>query len=302
MKNPNSAPVIVINAIKTIVAGLHAAEGMNDPETGKPILNRSTMAKLPHIDRLMQAINTGKRLPVNDQVQVLNACLHVSVDMSGKLEGVNAISTACSVNPICKNRAKDCNSICAHCFAMSTLARYDGLQQAAIINFVILNAYEYSKAAWKAVCIPCSAAGDMFRIEAFGDCASTVQAINYSNLASTHKRAGMFGIWSKNLAYWARAFEQTGKPRNIVFNASSPVLNVPMQVPARFAWFVDHVFTVYDAAGAIAAGVEITCGDRICAHCRRCYTAGNGPAVNEILKSDSKRYYKAIGKEYAGRR
>ena len=250
---------------------------------------------------ILEAIDAGRPLTMAEEIAALR-CLHVSENMTAKLQNVNALSTACSVNPTCQARAKDCRSICAHCFAFLTFERYNDLEQAAIINFIILNSALYSVEAWAAVNIPPSAAFDLFRIEAFGDVASAIQCGNYIRLAETHSYLQRVGVWSKNLGFWASAFEVMGKPANMVFNASSPVLNEAMVIPDRFAWFVDHVFTVYNAAAAIAGDVNINCGDRICANCKRCYTAGNERAVNEILKQEAKRYYKAIGKEYTGRR
>jgi ferredoxin len=142
----------------------------------------------------------------------------------------------------------------------------------------------------------------MFRIEAFGDTASAVQAANYITLAYSHPYLLDVGVWSKNLGFWHIAYGVMGKPANMTFNASSPVLNTPIAIKPEYEWFIDHVFTVYDAAAAIGGNIDINCGERICANCRRCYTKGNGVAVNEILKQESKRYYKAIGKTFTGRK
>ena len=219
--------------------------------------------------------------------------------MSAKLDDVNACSTACSCNPVCCARSKDPDSICASCFAFTTFERYNDLEQATVINFIVLNAMVYSTKVWQAISIPTN--NGMFRIEAFEDVASAVQAANYILIAKAHKYLLNYGVWSKNLGYWSTAFNAYGKPSNMVFNASSPVLNTPIEIKPEYMWFVDHVFTVYTADYAIANHIEINCGNRVCKHCKHCYTRKNSMYVNEILKAESKRYYKAIGVDFKGR-
>ena len=296
-----TAPRFIREAIRAAFDQMNAQQDATNLETGRPIINSRTRQKLGTLAPILDDIDAGKRITTARQIEAL-ACLHISENMTGKLEDVNAISTASSVNPICQVRAKDCTSICSHCFALLTLDRYTDLEQAAIINLVVLNAMIYSKAAWKAVRIPASDAGDIFRIEAFGDTASAIQAANYVIMAETHRHIKSFGIWSKNLGFWATAFDALGKPRNIIFTASSPIMNTPVEIPERFKWFVDHVFTVYDAAHALAEEIGINCGTRKCANCRRCYKRTTETAVNEIVKADAKKYYKAIGQEFTGRK
>lgn len=296
-----TAPRFIRDAIRAAFDRMNAQQDATNPETGKPIINSRTRQKIQTLAPILDDIDAGKTITTARQIEAL-ACLHVSESMTGKLEDVNAISTASSANPICQARSKDCDSICSHCFALLTLDRYNDLEQAAIVNLVILNAMVYSRAAWKTARIPASAAGDIFRIEAFGDTASAIQAANYVIMAATHRHIKAFGIWSKNLGFWASAFEALGKPRNIIFTASSPVMNTPATIPERFRWFLDHVFTVYTSDYAIAHDININCGDRKCANCRRCYKRTTETAVSEIVNAEAKKYYKATGREFTGRK
>lgn len=293
-------PAIVRRAIIDAFMAMLQDIDSTDPETGKPVLNRQTRRKVKTIAPIIQRYQEGRKITTAEQVKLLQ-CLHVSDEMSGKMTDINAISTACTLNPICRHRAQCPGSICTECFAMQTFTYKHELEQATALNLIILNLMEYSPAAWKAVAIPASAAGQMFRVEAFGDAASAIQAANYIIMAKTHRYLGKIGIWSKNLGFWGAAFERLGKPSNIVFNASSPAINTPAAIPEHYQWFIDHVFTVYDAAHAIEHGININCGLRNCKNCKRCYTRGNDPTVSEILKADAKKYYKAIGIDYKGR-
>ena len=59
--------------------------------------------------------------------------------------------------------------------------------------------------------------------------------------------------------------------------------------------FIKGVFTVYTASYAIKNNVFINCGGRKCIECLNCYNYHeNVFYINEILKSDSKKYYEAI--------
>lgn len=294
------ASAFVKSAIMDIFTRMHNQLDAIDNETGKPVLNSKTKEKLTILHPFLQAVNAGEHIDIETQQNILLHCVHVSTNMTSKLKDVNALSSAASVNPTCLARSKDCKSICHSCFAFLTFERYNDLEQAAIINFIVLNSMVFDRAAWNEIPIPTS--NGLFRIEAFGDVASAVQAANFINLAYTHPYLLNIGTWSKNLGFWAVAFNALGKPENMVFNASSPVLNEQLVIKPDFKWFIDHVFTVYDANTALANDVNINCGERVCKHCKRCYTKGNEQAVNEILKQESKRYYKAIGKTFTGRK
>lgn len=270
-------------------------------QIGNPntVLNRVTIRKLNFIADYVNKVNVGKRLTIGDQIAILSNCLHISQGMTGKMAGITSISTSASVNPICQHRCKDDSSICSECFAIATLKSHHEPDQAYAINYIVLNLYPYHKKAWQAVNIPVM--NSTLRIESFGDVASITHAYNYTMLALTHKSIKHIGIWSKNLGFWANAFSILGKPKNVIFNASSPRINEQVYIPASFQWFVDHTFTVYDAKTALANSTNINCGDKTCTNCQRCYQTNSESSVNEILKKDSKRYYKSLGKSFTGR-
>ena len=94
----------------------------------------------------------------------------------------------------------------------------------------------------------------------------------------TYKR--VFAWWSKNAPIINEAFEQVGKPRNVVMVESSEKLNVQKEISANF----DKVFTVYDLEHIVGQKVNINCGARSCNTCRRCYSKRTGMIVNEKLK------------------
>lgn len=218
----------------------------------------------------------GKIYPMKKSKYAINKSpLHVSDDMSGKMSGIPSISTSCLVNPICIARMKDGESICAHCFASATLKRYTACGKAMESNFHLLN-----DSVLPMELLPRFANVAIVRIESFGDVASVTQAINYANICKVNPTV-TFAWWSKNMKICAEAFHIVGKPDNVIMVESSPKMNTQAEISTDI---VDKVFTVYDEKTIKAKSVEINCGARCCATCRRCYSKETEKVVNEKLK------------------
>jgi hypothetical protein len=201
--------------------------------------------------------------------------IHVSDSMSGKMSGIPSISTSCLVNPICQQRMKDGSSICAHCFAETTLRRYTAAGKAMESNFYLL-----SESVLPLDLLPVFANVAIVRIESFGDVANINQAINYANICKVNPSV-MFAWWSKNMPIIKKAFDIVGKPSNVVMVESSEKLN---HAKAKSNEYVDKVFTVYDKQTIADENIEINCGARCCATCRNCYRKDSADMVKEQLK------------------
>lgn len=214
-----------------------------------------------------------------DEIRLVQA-VNVSA-MSGKLEGFWSVSTSVLMNPICQQRAKDPNSICHDCYAATTASGRSGLTQALETNYRILNDFLISEDSWKVLNWPTS--NGYGRVESFGDVASVTCARNYLRIMKTHECL-KFGVWTKNGALYKRAFDlEGGKPKNMKFIISSPIVNQPVEIPEYLLPYVDHRFTVYTKEYAEAHGIEINCGGRKCMTCMNCYD--DGPFdINELIK------------------
>ena len=71
--------------------------------------------------------------------------------------------------------------------------------------------------------------------------------------------------------------------------------------PVRYGFdFIDFVFTVYSASYALENNININCGAKHCLTCLKCYKGMNRNKsviyINEILKEESKYYYKELSK------
>ena len=204
--------------------------------------------------------------------------LHYTIAHTGKMTGLQSLSTSVSSNPICQARAKDVNSICSRCFAAAMMQRYNSLDRRLSDNLAILSGSVLPSSVLPLIPVK------YFRFESFGDLASVNQVINYFNIAKKNRET-LCALWTKNPQFIAKAIKMGHeKPKNLQIVLSSPELNKPIN-KTRFA-FVDKIFTVYDKQHA--GDVVINCGARSCLACGRCYRSNpNGSGVeyvNELLK------------------
>ena len=55
--------------------------------------------------------------------------IEMCTDHTGKMEGINSISTSTDMNPHCRANAKIRGSICAKCYAHNMIQMYSGLRE-----------------------------------------------------------------------------------------------------------------------------------------------------------------------------
>lgn len=214
----------------------------------------------------------GKEYAVKKSKFCINESpVHVSDSMSGKMAGIPSISSSCLCNPICIQRMKDGNSVCAHCFAEATLTRYKAAGAAMESNYNLL-----TDSVLPLELLPVFCNVSIARIESFGDIANVTHAINYANICKVNSNV-RFAWWTKNAAILKKAFDIVGKPENVVIIESAPKLDTEITASNEY---IDKTFTVYTKADP----AFINCGARCCATCRRCYSFDTEKAVHELLK------------------
>lgn len=240
-------------------------------------------------------------LKANAQLQInlrmasgFNGILWETV-LTGKLEGIKSTSTSPD-NKYCEMRARCADCICHECYSKQSMNYKKSFlahlrQNKELLTSRILTDDE----------LP-TITDYFYRLESHGDTANETQAINYVNIC--RKNPGTrFALWSKNPWIYKKVFAEYGKPENMIFVLSSCFYNIVAN--AKLYPFVDVVFTVYTADYAIANNVEINCGTAKCIHCLKCYTANENDGIiyiSEILKQESKRYYKSVGIAFDGKR
>lgn len=203
--------------------------------------------------------------------------VHYTVNHTGKMTGMQSLSTSCLDNPYCRMYAKDPEKICSKCYAERQMNCYKSMQNCLAKNTEILTTKRLSYEE-----IPFLNAA-MFRFESFGDIQNETQVINYLNIC--HKNSHVnFALWTKNPAILDTVFGEIGedKPKNLQIVLSSHFVN--QQAAIEPWWFVDKVFTVYTKEYAEEHNIDINCGARLCIACRRCYLDNDITYINELLK------------------
>lgn len=194
----------------------------------------------------------------------LASLLH-ETELTGKLEGFCSLSTNTLLNPFCRNMAKCPDNICSRCYAAAELSSgiRRSLAEHLTLNAIILQHIQFTVEELSAA--PIAWNQSVYRIESHGETANVTQAINIIRLALSRPRT-MFTVWSKNLGAWLKAFQQEGKPDNLIFGQSSFRINTP-DTPVSFA---DFVFTVYEPGKRPGPDEAFQCRKK-CRECMKCY-------------------------------
>ena len=221
-------------------------------------------------------------LTFTEQIEVLSM-VNIT-DLGGKLEDFWSLSSSPVINEYCRVRATNPLLICHECFSLASMNYKKELRLALEYNSIVFSTWLFDIDALTTIAIPTITGYD--RIESHGDVRNVKHARNYIRFIKAHKWIS-FGVWSKNLAFYAKAFEVETKPENMTFIASSPFYNRPMIIPEKFKWFVDHVFTVYRKQYAMENNIDINCGARSCKGCLNCYKKNTEYHIREILKQDA---------------
>ena len=212
--------------------------------------------------------------------------IEICTDHTGKMEGMQSLSTACSTNPCCLRNCKVKGSICEHCYAQLMSKMYKALdarlnKNTSVLTTRLLDASEIPV-------INCQ----IFRFESFGDLHNEIHLKNYIAIAEANPGV-RFTLWSKNYPVVLHYFSAHKCPENFTMIISSMFINkrmdlTPFKRTGAFAPGQLKVFTVYnyDYLTSHPGDVTINCGSRWCLGCRACYEKNGIEEINEILKNE----------------
>ena len=62
--------------------------------------------------------------------------VHYTVNHSGKMEGMQSLSTSCLCNEYCKNRSSNSELVCSHCYAQRQMKMYKKIPEPLSENFI----------------------------------------------------------------------------------------------------------------------------------------------------------------------
>lgn len=206
--------------------------------------------------------------------------IHISENMSGKMQNIGCISTSVVENKICQARRAVKGSICEKCFASALAKRYN---KSAFTDNLKENTETLTRPLADDEIPMFNYSVSMFRFESFGDTNNVTQAKNYIRIAKANANVH-FAVWTKNPMHYALALMDTEKPSNLNIIYSSPFINKPENdIINRFP-FIDKVFTVYDKKTIEKENITINCGAKSCANCGLCYFDKSVKFISEKLK------------------
>ena len=246
------------------------------------------MSKPSIIERDEQIVNAILSKPI-DQITAterytLVNIVKVSYHDSGKIQGMFSIDSSCHGCEFCQHMRKCAESnplhICGMCYDHAQEEYRENVRKRHALTMRILSSVEFTVEELSILPI-----NGMCRFNSSGDLRNDTHARNYIRIAIGHPLV-KFALWAKNVKSATVAFRELGKPENMVFIQSSPIIGLP----CKRSEFADYTFTVYpDEAtteAAIASG-SCACNGRKCAECGyKCYVGGwkNGANIAEFLR------------------
>lgn len=259
-----------------------AEDGKDRTKTAKGI--RTSLKAAAQTRKILEKIDKREsKTATPDERRSLIRLVSIGKHSGGKIEGAESIDGTCHCD-FCEKMAQNPDFICAECYARGEQEQKKTSPQIRhIINAAILSGILFTLADLRL--LPISAQRVRFCED--GDTVNETMGRNLLRIAKVNPAAA-FGYWYKNRAAIKAAVKAEGKPRNVCFVQSSPIVGEPTD----WDGIADAIFTVYINAVEVAEAINrgaIPCNGIKCLICGwRCYKAnkkGNGPAhVAELLR------------------
>jgi hypothetical protein len=195
----------------------------------------------------------------------MQASVHISI-MTGKLDGLRAISTNTRTNDYCikQNQSADPDNICTKCYSHVMLSSYRKNMQPALQR----NSDALSQRMLAEQELP-RILDAVFRFDAHGELINETHLANLCAI-TTHNPGTSFALWTKRNDLVSKFFRSRAKPANLILIYSNPKISHIMHRPPKhfdrtFNNVLEHEFVDRQ-----------NCTGQKCADCLLCYTPGNG--------------------------
>ena len=155
--------------------------------------------------------------------------IHIS-KMSGKLEGLRAISTNTTTNSYCSKQynKKDSKNICTFCYSQEMLLTYRKNMALALQR----NSDIIGKKIIHEDGLPIILDA-FFRFNAHGELINEINLINYINIALKNPHC-TFSLWTKRFDIISKYFKNNKKPKNFILIYSNPKINHILKVVPKY--------------------------------------------------------------------
>ena len=232
---------------------------------------------------LLKAIENPYSVTHIEAMQLLNV-YKCSYHDSGKIEDIMSLDSSCHGCTFCNNwreLAKSNKSIiCGYCYDYRQENYRKGVLYRHALNLLIMSLVLFSEDELGTL-----PTHYIVRINSSGDIENVTHARNMIRYAKTHVYSHV-ALWSKNFKACEQAFDIEGKPINMTFVASSPIINKAIKAPK----YADYVFTVYNDIKALQEALKngaCECNGKKCKECGfKCYLNiwRLGSNIAELLK------------------
>lgn len=199
--------------------------------------------------------------------------LKVSNHMSGKMDGIKCITSACTVNDHCKSLHT--NGICKHCYAFRYLQLRQSVRKCYENNSkVISNAMDVTY-------MPSFRHGDFVRLESFGDLININHIENYLLMAFKNPKTN-FALFTKRRFMLENYFNdfEVKKPKNLAIVSSAYTMDDDKNTELYASYvtndnlgfkLVDTVFNVYTSDDQMQKKDKLAMNKRECEkQCKHC--------------------------------
>ena len=191
--------------------------------------------------------------------------VHISV-MTGKLDGLRAISTNTRTNDYCikQHASGDPSNICTKCYSHTMLSSYRKNMQPALQR----NSDTLSTRMLDEDEVP-RILDAYFRFDAHGELINMTHLANLA-LICEHNPGTSFALWTKRNDLVSKYFAVWAKPANLILIYSNPKISHILRKPPRF---FDRTFNNVLEHEFVE---QQNCTGQKCADCLLCYIPGNG--------------------------
>ena len=204
--------------------------------------------------------------------------VHVSI-MTGKLQGLRAISTNTVSNPFCIKmyNSKNKKIICTKCYSHDMLNTYrKNMQDCLQKNSNLLSNHYIDNQ------IP--VLNDLyFRYNAHGELINELHLHNLVQICLKNPKTN-FALWSKRKDLVKKYFSKNDKPSNLILVYSNPVMNKPIDIRDIPLYF-DKTFNNVDHDKFTK---EQNCTGQKCIDCLKCYNHNNDNTIIEAVKKNGR--------------
>ena len=203
--------------------------------------------------------------------------VHISI-MTGKLDGLRAISTNTRTNEYCikQHQSPDPNNICTKCYSHVMLSSYRKNMQPALQR----NSDALSQRTLAEHELP-RILDAVFRFDAHGELINSTHLENLTLIAAYNPRTA-FGLWTKRNDLVRKFFDAHPKPANLILIYSNPKISHIMAKPPK------HFDRTFNNVLEHESVERQNCTGQQCKDCLLCYTPVATNGVTTIVEKVKK--------------